>query len=82
MSYKNGLDMYIFFMYVFYFLIVEGKSLQIQYKYFNINIVYPTPRGLSTTFNTKQNMKLSSMISAIQKQTRYISYHNKPDIWT
>ncbi len=49
-------------MYVcFYFLIVEGKSLQMQYKYFNINIVYPAPRGLSTTFNTKQNIKLSSM---------------------
>ncbi len=47
---------YVCCMYVvcFYFLIVEGKSLQIQYKYFNINIVYPT-------FNTKQNIKLSSM---------------------
>ncbi len=44
-----------------YLLIVQGKSLQIQHKYFNINIVYPAPRGLSTTFNTKQNIKLSSM---------------------
>ncbi len=49
-------------MYVcFYFLIAEGKSLQIQYKYFNINIVYSAPRGLSTTFKLKQNIKLSSM---------------------
>ncbi len=44
----------------FYFLILEGKSLQIQYKYFNINIVYPAPKGLSTTFSIKQNIKLSN----------------------
>ncbi len=46
------------FLYVFYLLIVEGKSLQMQYKYSNINIVYPAPRGLSTTCNTKQNIDL------------------------
>ncbi len=58
-------------MYVcFYFLIVEGKSLQLQYKYFNINIVYPAPRGLSITFNTKQNIKLPSM-------TQYGIVYNK-----
>ncbi len=45
----------------FYLFIAEGKSLQIQYKYFNINIGYPASRGLSKTFNTKQNIKLSSM---------------------
>ncbi len=56
-----------YYMYVcIYFLLVEGKSLQIQHKYFNINIVYPALRGLSTTFNTKQYIKLSSM-------TQYIS---------
>ncbi len=52
-------------MYMYYvcihLLIVEGKSLQIQHKYFNINIVYSAPKSLSTTFNTKQKIKLSSM---------------------
>ncbi len=42
-----------------YLRIVEGISLQIQHKYFNINIVYTAPKGLLTTFNTKQNIKLS-----------------------
>ncbi len=44
-----------------YLLIVESKSLQIQHKYFYINVVNPAPSGLSTTFNAKQNIKLSSM---------------------
>ncbi len=47
---------------------MDGKPLQIQYKY------YPAPRGLSTTFNTKPNIKWTHMT---QYESAYVNVtHN------